>query len=115
MTGFEKECDAIDNIYTGDTMQENCIEWLRGAKTVTVNLCNNRYAGKVRKLAEQYPEDVQIVNDSEGVLLAHVPISYIKISAPRTKNMTEEQRLAIAERARNNFGKRNEDEDDDEE
>lgn len=103
MTEFEKECSKEP--YTGDTLQENVIEWLRGSDRVTVNLCNNRYATRVRKLAEANPDEVEIVSDREGVLLAHVPVSYIRIQPPKKMNYTEEQRAEIAERARKNFNK----------
>ena len=101
MTEFEKECSKEP--YTGDTLQENVIEWLRGSDRVTVNLCNNRYATRVRKLAEANPDEVEIVSDREGVLLAHIPLSYLRIYAPR--KISEDERERLVEQARNNFNK----------
>lgn len=77
-------------------MKENNIEWLNGQQTVTVTLSQGRFINKVKKLAEQR-EDVQIVaENSDGSICAHLPLSFIKISAPR--QMTEEQREQARER-----------------
>ena len=72
-------------------MNENAIEWLRGDSVVTVTLCSNsRYNSKVRKLAKEHPEDVQICDENaDGSIVAHLPLKYIKISVP--KKLSEEQ------------------------
>lgn len=79
-------------------MSENVIEWLRGDSTVTVTFCsNNKYNSKVRKLAEQFPNDVEIVADNnDGSIMAHVPLKFIKLSAP--KQVSEETRELLRER-----------------
>lgn len=96
MNGFEKACNTEN--YTGETSQENVIEWIRGDKEVTVTFANNtRYNSKVRKLAEQYPDEVKIVTDNyDGSLVAHLPLSYIKVSHPRV--LSEESKIKAAER-----------------
>lgn len=77
-------------------MKENAIEWVNGQDRVTVTLSQGRYINKVKKLAETHKE-VEIVKENEdGTLLAHLPLKYIKISAPR--QMTEEQREQARER-----------------
>jgi predicted N-acetyltransferase YhbS len=46
----------------------------------------------VRKLAEKYPDEVQIVAENEdGSIVAHIPVSYLKISRGK-QDLTEEQR-----------------------
>lgn len=78
-------------------MRENCIEWLNGQDRVTVTLSQGKYINKVKKLAEKH-EGVEIVKENtDGTLLAHLPLKFIKISAP--KQMTDEQK----ERARERF------------
>lgn len=77
-------------------MRENAIEWLNGQDRVTVTLSQGRLINKVKKLAEKYKE-VEIVRENEdGTLLAHLPLKFIKISAPR--QITEEQREQARER-----------------
>ena len=100
MNDFEKACH-IEN-YTGDSTQENVVEWIRGDKEVTVTLSGRtKYNSKVRKLAEQFPDEVKIVSDNiDGSIVAHLPLSYIKISHPRQVNLTDEQKEMAAERLR---------------
>ena len=79
-----------------EDFRENCIEWVNGQKNVTVTLSQNKYINKVKKLAESN-SDVKIVREnSDGSILAHLPLKFIKISAPR--QMTEEQREQARER-----------------
>lgn len=93
---LKKACNTEN--YTGETSQENVIEWIRNDKEVTVTLCgNSRYATKVRKLAEQYPDEVKIIHvNNDGSIVSHLPLSYIKISHP--KIMSEENKIKAAER-----------------
>ena len=96
MNDFEKAVNEID----GSSDSPECvIEWLRGNKTATVTFPNNtKFKSKVKKLAEQYPDEVQVVvENKDGSIVAHVPVSYIKVSAPRRVNYTDEQKKKFAE------------------
>ena len=99
MNEFEKACNTEK--YTGDMTQECVIEWIRNDKEVTVTLAGHtRYNTKVKKLAEKYPDEVKIVVENpDSSIVAHLPLSYIKISRP--KQVSEEMR----ERARENFAR----------
>ena len=77
-------------------LRENVIEWIDGMDTVSVTVTQRKYINKIKKLAQKHDE-VDIVKENEdGTLFAHVPLSYIKISAPR--QMSEEQRIQAGER-----------------
>jgi hypothetical protein len=104
MNEFEKACNTEN--YTGETSQENVIEWIRNDKEVTVTLCgNSRYATKVRKLAEQYPDEVKIMHvNNDNSIVAHLPLSYIKISHP--KKVSEKQ-IEVAKENMRKLLKRN--------
>lgn len=83
---------------------ENVIEFLRGSQTALVMFSQGRYISHVKMLAERFPEDVQILKlpeDNHGYLLARLPVRYIKLRPP--VQMSQEQRDALAERARANF------------
>lgn len=81
---------------------ENMIEFLRAQKTCTVSLTNQKYINKVKKLYEKYPECFERYKENEdGSLYARIPLKWLKISKPKEVTMTEEQRLAAAERLRN--------------
>lgn len=72
---------------------EYAIEWVIGDETATCTVPENtKMNNKLTRLAEEYPQDVQIINSE----LFHVPSKWVKISPPR--KMTEEQRQQASER-----------------
>ena len=83
-----------------DNMNENVIEFVRNSETATVTFCQGRFVTKVRKLAEKYPEEVQITHENEdGSIVAHIPTSYIMISnRKREVEYTEEELATLRER-----------------
>lgn len=74
--------------------QENGIEFLRGAKEATVQFTNgSRLKTRVKKLAESHPDKCKVlVENTDGTLLAHIPVTWIKIGPP--KKVSESQREA---------------------
>lgn len=97
MDEFEKACAEVDGDSLGLTTQENVIEFMRNAKVATVTFCQPRYVTKVEKLAKDHPDEVQIVyRNKDGSIVAHVPVSYVKVSRPR--ELTEEQKQKAGER-----------------
>lgn len=79
-------------------MNENVIEFIRGAETATLTFSQGRYISKIRKLAKSRPDECQIVAENkDGSIMAHVPVSWVKISPKREVNMTEERRKQLAE------------------
>ena len=56
---------------------------------------------RIRKLKEQYPDEVSIEYEPEtndGCICAKVPVKWFKIEPPRKVNMTDEQKRAFADR-----------------
>lgn len=85
-----------------DSVTENVIEFLRGQQRATATFCSqNKLGNKIRKLAKEYPEEVQIVAENpDGSIVAHFPVKWVKISAP-SKNrpeMSEEKKQELRER-----------------
>ena len=105
MNQFEYACDKVEKcLYTGESMQENAIEWVRGSKVATVNFCQGRMATRIKKLSEAKPDDVEIVAENkDGSVVAHVPSSWIRVNPPRQMDYSEEQLEALRERAKNNL------------
>lgn len=63
-----------------------------------------KWINKILKLHESHPNDVDIreyPEDNQGMILAHVPKNWFKLSPPRKVNYTNEQREAAAERMKN--------------
>ena len=60
-----------------------------------------KYIRKVRKLKEQYPEQVRIIKEPEqndGCIYCTLPIEWFRIQVPKKMNLTFEQREEIARR-----------------
>ena len=109
MNEFEKACSELEKDENYETDVENCIEWLRGSDRATVTFSQGRYIIKIEKLAEKHPDEVQIIhrNYNRGgnvsSIVAHIPVSYIKINNTK-RELTEEERAELRERAKSNFG-----------
>lgn len=99
MNEFETVANEIDKRnQTYESSQECVIEWIKNARTATVTFPGNtKYTTKIKKLAEEYPEDVKIryVN-GDGSIVASLPTKYVKISAP--KKVSEEQKEKMRQR-----------------
>ena len=107
MTAFEKAADEIDSeVYTGEAVQENCIEWIKGSPTATVTFPKGRFSTKVTKLAEQYSDEVQICHvNKDGSIVAHIPVKYIRLQRPSQRVCTEKERQMLRERLKTNRAK----------
>lgn len=101
MNEFEKACSEVEQDETYETEVENCIEFLKDAKTATVTFSQGRYITKIKKLAEKYPDQVQIVHSNKNSIVAHIPVKAIKISIIEGRERTEEE----IERAKVAFAK----------
>ena len=79
-------------------MIENVIEFLKDQDTATITLSQGRYISRVKKLAAEHPDECKILTQNkDGSVMAHVPVSWIKISPPRRASETQR------ELARTNF------------
>lgn len=73
---------------------ENVIEFLKGQDVMTVTLCQRKLINKVKKYAAEYPNECQITaTNKDGSIVAHMPVSWLKIT-PRRK-MTVEQKSRL--------------------
>ena len=109
MNEFEEACSELEKDVTYESDCENCVEWIRDSDVATVTFCQGRYITKIEKLAERFPDDVQIVhrNYNRGgtvsSIVAHIPVSYIKINNSK-RNLTDEEREELSKRAKLLFG-----------
>lgn len=89
--------DKDDRISSAD-FRDNNIEWVQGDTIVTASFHAKKYINKVKRLAEQYPDEVDYKENKDGTIICHFPLRYVKISHPATRELTEEQRQASRER-----------------
>lgn len=82
-------------------IKENMVEFISGERFMCVTFSNGKHIRKLKKLYEANPDDFKYFKEnSDGSVCARLPLKYLKISAPRkvTREYTEEERAAIAER-----------------
>lgn len=79
---------------------ETTITWLKGDEKASIYTCDSVMVNRLRKLAEENPDDVRILNDQGYGLKMDVPVKWIKIRKPKKMNFTDEQKAAMAERLR---------------
>lgn len=80
---------------------ENNIEFLRNEDRATCSFTQGRFITKMKKLAENFPDECQIVAENkDGSIVAHFPVKWIHISN-LSRNLSEEERTQIAQRFQN--------------
>lgn len=80
-------------------LKETTIDHLDAADYAVITSTERKWITKVLKLKEKYPDEVEILfypEDNHGVILAHVPKTWMKVSPPRKVTLTEEQKAARA-------------------
>lgn len=80
---------------------ENAIEWLDSRDKATVTLHGGRLKNRALRLAEEYPEEVEIRREPDengGFLVAKIPVKWVKITPPRRLELTDEQKEELRER-----------------
>ena len=90
---------------------ENVLEFISGARTVTVSFTNQKHINRIKKLYEERKDDFKYFHENtDGSICAKIPLKWLKLN-PGSKNgrvMTEEQKEAARVRlanARNKIGK----------
>ena len=84
--------------------KENCIEFFTGDKVATLSLTSRRYISRIKKLRENYPDDINYVENKDGSICAKIPVSFVKLIGPR--QLTDEQKEAASQRLKRIVNKR---------
>lgn len=80
-------------------MQETCVEFSKGESTLSWYSSDSKWIARMVQLANDRPDEVEIVYKDEDGLLLHCPASWFKPPKPPIKrNLTPEQRAELAER-----------------
>lgn len=80
-------------------LRENVVEFYADDKRATGTFTQGRYVSKIKKLAEKYPDECQIVaENSDFSIVAHFPTKWVKISPP--KQISDETKERLAEQLR---------------
>ena len=82
---------------------ETCIDYIDYGKAV-VSTDEQKWHRHLRRLKEQYPDQVRIKNEPEtndGNMVAEIPVKWVKIKPPKALNLSDEQIAARVEKMRN--------------
>ena len=80
-------------------MQETCVEFVRGESTLSWYSSDSKWIARMVQLANERPNEVEIVYKDEDGLMAHCPASWFKPPKPPIKrDLTPEQRTELAKR-----------------
>nr|DAG47937.1 MAG TPA: hypothetical protein [Caudoviricetes sp.] len=80
-------------------MAEVSVEFIKGEKYLTWYSDDFAIIRHIKKLQNEHPDDVVVVAEDESSIVVHVPVNWFREPKPKAKReMTEEQRLAAAER-----------------
>ena len=99
-------------------IKETSIDILGTDNHATFCSSETKWINKILKLKEANPDKVDIrymPEDNDGMIVTHIPKNWIKVSPPRKREWTDEQREAAAERLASARAKRFETDDEDEE
>lgn len=80
-------------------MKETVMGYIDTDEYASVTSAEKKWINKILKLKAEHPDEVDIKaypENNQGYIYAHLPKKWIKISPPR--QVSEEQRLAAAER-----------------
>lgn len=83
-------------------------------KVMRISTDERRMITRLMKLAEQYPDEVEIIERPEtndGCLYLKCPADWLLIRHPKKMNYSDEQRAAMAERMKNIRGQKDNGED----
>ena len=83
-------------------MAEVTVEFVKGEKYLTWYSDDFATIRHMKKLRDEYPDEVYVVAEEDDYMTMCVPINWFREPKPKAKReMTEEQRLAAKERLAN--------------
>jgi hypothetical protein len=80
-------------------VNENAIEFLRNDDTMTCTFSQPRFINRVKRLAACYPDEVDVRENPDGTVIAHLPVSYLHITNYK-RFLTPEQQKEFSERGK---------------
>lgn len=92
MNQFEIACDEVDGNYDGTLEGENVIEWIKDNKTATVCFTQKKFINKIKKLQKKFPDKVEICHEQNNVIVAHIPVSAVRLNIIIPREMSEEEK-----------------------
>lgn len=78
---------------------ENAIEFMCGDSFCTGSFTSQRHINRIKKLYENHKQDFcYMVENRDGSVCAKFPLSWVKITPPTKREMTEEEKENLRQR-----------------
>ena len=77
-------------------LHDNTFEFFSEDDVVVASIHKTKVKNRILSLAKKHPDVCDVVQNADGTICAHFPLSWIKITPPR--EMTAEQREAARQR-----------------
>lgn len=82
-----------------NTEKENMLTWCNREHRISFTFNQLKLKNQIKKLVEEGDTEIKIdCENQDGSLSGSMPLSYLKITKPFTRNLSEDQRKAVAER-----------------
>ena len=82
-----------------ELFNETAIEHLGGNDYWGVSTGEQKWRNRLAKLEKEYPDEVKLIEENmDGSVFYHIPKSWVKISPPVKRNLTEEQKAELRDR-----------------
>lgn len=82
-----------------NSFRENLFEWFNRDQRVNFTLNQLKMKNQLKKMVEEGDIEIQITAENDdGSITGSMPLSYLKICKPHKRNLTAEQRKAVATR-----------------
>ena len=111
MTPFEQAVSDIlipgndtKNVIESQGDDSMIVDFQNGAKLCTVSLSRKKWINLIEEYAEKYPNEVTIkYRNKDGSIVAHMPVTYLRIRRPTQLELSEEDREELRQRAYRNL------------
>ena len=82
-----------------EIFNETDLEHLGGNDYWGLSTGEQKWRNRLAKLEKDYPDEVKIIaRNMDGSVIYHIPKSWVKISPPVKRNLTEEQKAELRDR-----------------
>ena len=82
-----------------EIFNETDLEHLGGNDYWGISTGEQKWRNRLAKLEKEYPDEVKLIaRNMDGSVFYHIPKSWVKISPPVKRNLTEEQKAELRDR-----------------
>lgn len=86
---------------SSNSFRENLFDWFNRENRVNFTLSQLKMKNQLKKMIEEGDTEIKIIAENDdGSITGSMPLSYLKICKPHKRNLSDDQRKAVADRFR---------------